>query len=40
VKNKEPVIVISDGEKTVAVFSGRSAYANGLDFLKNPGEYA
>jgi hypothetical protein len=40
VKNKEPLIVISDGEKEVAVFSGRSAYTNGLNLLQNPGEYA
>jgi len=32
----KPLIVISDGEKAVATFSGRTAYANGMKYLENP----
>lgn len=36
VKDTKPVIVISDGDKIVATFSGTSAYKQGRDFLKSP----
>ena len=36
IHDAKPVIIISDGEKTVATFSGKSAYEQGREFLKNP----
>jgi hypothetical protein len=36
IHENKPVIVISDGDKTVATFSGTSAYAQGRMFMKNP----
>lgn len=36
VQDTKPVIIISDGDTTVATFSGRSAYEKGRQFLKNP----
>jgi hypothetical protein len=36
VKDDKPLIVISDGEKAVATFSGRTAYENGRTYLENP----
>ena len=36
IRNAMPVIVISDGDKAVATFSGKSAYEQGRMFLKNP----
>ncbi len=39
VRDGKPLISISDGEKVVAHFSGRTAYENGLQFLENP-EYS
>ncbi len=36
IRNAMPVIVISDGDKVVATFSGKSAYEQGRIFLKNP----
>lgn len=36
IKDAKPVIVISDGDKVVATFSGKSAYAQGREFLKSP----
>jgi hypothetical protein len=36
IKDAKPVIVISDGDKTVATFSGKSAYGQGREFLKSP----
>jgi len=36
IRNIIPVIVISDGDKVVATFSGKSAYEQGRIFLKNP----
>ena len=36
IRNVMPVIVISDGDKVVATFSGKSAYEQGRMFLKNP----
>lgn len=36
IKDAKPVIVISDGDKVVATFSGKSAYGQGREFLKNP----
>jgi hypothetical protein len=35
----KPLIIISDGEKPVATFSGNTAYANGMKYLENP-EYS
>ena len=36
IRNAMPVIVISDGDKVVATFSGKSAFEQGRIFLKNP----
>ncbi len=36
IRNSMPVIVLSDGDKVVATFSGKSAYEQGRIFLKNP----
>jgi hypothetical protein len=36
VKNHQPVIIISDGEKTLAAFTGKTAYADGLKYIENP----
>lgn len=38
-KNHKPLIVVSDGEKPVATFSGSTAYTNGIKYLENP-EYS
>jgi hypothetical protein len=38
-RDHKPLIVVSDGEKAVATFSGNTAYANGMDYLENP-EYS
>jgi hypothetical protein len=36
IRNSMPVIVISNGDKVVATFSGKSAYEQGRLFLLNP----
>jgi hypothetical protein len=36
IHENKPVIAISDGDKVVASFSGKSAYEQGREFLKNP----
>jgi hypothetical protein len=36
IRNAMSVIVLSDGDKVVATFSGKSAYEQGSMFLKNP----
>jgi len=36
IKDAKPVIAISDGDKVVATFSGKSAYEQGRKFLKSP----
>jgi hypothetical protein len=38
-KDHKPLIIISDGDKPVATFSGNTAYANGMKYLENP-EYS
>lgn len=38
-KDHKPLIVISDGEKPVATFSGRNAFSDGRAYLENP-EYS
>jgi hypothetical protein len=35
-RDHKPLIVVSDGEKPVATFSGNTAYANGRNYLENP----
>ena len=35
-KDHKPLIVISDGEKPVATFSGRNAFSDGRAYLENP----
>jgi hypothetical protein len=35
-KDHKPVILVYDGEKTVATFSGSTAFANGMHYLENP----
>jgi hypothetical protein len=37
IRESKPVIVIHDGDKAVATFSGGSAYREGKAFLENPG---
>jgi hypothetical protein len=36
VRDAKPVIAISNGEKTVATFSGSSAFAQGRQFMESP----
>ncbi len=36
IRDAKPVIIISDGDKMVATFSGKSAYEQGKEFLKSP----
>ena len=36
VKDGQPKIIISDGEKALMTYSGRNAYAEGLKYLENP----
>jgi hypothetical protein len=38
-KDYKPLIVVSDGEKPVATFSGGNAYSDGMQYLENP-EYS
>ncbi len=38
-KDHKPLIIVSDGEKPVATFSGSTAYTNGMKYLENP-EYS
>jgi hypothetical protein len=36
VVNLEPVITVSDGERPLATYQGKTAYAEGLKFIENP----
>ena len=36
VKSHEPVIIVSDGEKPLVTFKGKTAYADGLKYIENP----
>jgi len=36
VKNHEPVIIVSDGERTLFTFKGRTAYNEGMKYIENP----
>lgn len=36
VRDAKPVIVVSDGEKNVAAFSGLSAFVQGREFMESP----
>ncbi|PKL70836.1 MAG: hypothetical protein CVV30_05695 [Methanomicrobiales archaeon HGW-Methanomicrobiales-1] len=36
IRDAKPIIVISDGDKTVATFTGKSAYEQGRVFLASP----
>lgn len=36
VKNHEPVIIVSDGEKPLMTFKGKKAYAEGVKYIENP----
>jgi len=38
-KDHKPLIVVSDGEKPVATFSGGNAFSDGMQYLENP-EYS
>lgn len=38
-RDHKPLIVVSDGEKPVATFSGGNAFADGMAYLENP-EYS
>ena len=38
-RDHKPLIVVSDGEKAVATFSGGNAFADGMAYLENP-EYS
>lgn len=35
-RDHKPLIIVSDGEKPVATFSGRNAFADGMKYLENP----
>ena len=35
-KDHKPLIIVSDGERPVATFSGNTAFANGVKYLENP----
>ncbi|MFA5348657.1 MAG: hypothetical protein WC294_11010 [Methanoregula sp.] len=35
-KNLEPLIIVSDGERTLVTYKGKAAYAEGLKFIENP----
>ena len=36
VKNHEPLIIVSDGEKAIITFKGKTAFADGLKYIENP----
>jgi hypothetical protein len=36
IRENKAIIAIHDGDKTVVTFSGKSAYGQGQEFLKNP----
>ncbi|WP_321508023.1 hypothetical protein [uncultured Methanoregula sp.] len=36
VRENTPIMVVSDGEKALATFSGRNAYADGMQYIRNP----
>jgi hypothetical protein len=36
VSDMEPVIIVSDGEQSLATYKGRNAYAEGMKFIENP----
>nr|WP_319375737.1 hypothetical protein [uncultured Methanoregula sp.] len=36
VRENAPLIVVSDGERILATFSGKSAYADGMEYIRNP----
>jgi hypothetical protein len=36
VKNHEPLIIVSDGEKAITTFKGKTAFADGLKYIENP----
>jgi hypothetical protein len=36
VKNHEPVIIVSDGERAITSFKGKTAFADGLKYIENP----
>jgi hypothetical protein len=38
-KDHKPLIIVSDGEKAVATFSGGNAFSDGMAYLENP-EYS
>jgi len=35
-EDRKPWIIVSDGEKRLASFTGRTAYAEGMKYLENP----
>ena len=36
VMNREPVIVVSDGEQILATYKGKTAYSEGMKMMENP----
>jgi len=36
IRKNVPVIIASDGEAAVATFSGKNAYADGMEYIHNP----
>jgi hypothetical protein len=36
VTNMEPVILVSDGERPLATFKGKTAYSEGMKLMENP----
>jgi hypothetical protein len=35
-KDRKPLMLVSDGEKILATFSGKNAFADGMAYLENP----
>jgi hypothetical protein len=36
VKNREPAILVSDGDTVLQIFTGKTAYAQGMKYIENP----
>ena len=36
VRNHEPVIIVSDGEKPLITFTGKTAFTDGMKYIENP----
>lgn len=36
IRDGNPIIVVSDGDRAVATFSGRTAFTDGMEYISNP----